>query len=192
MLPRRLLTMALLLIAGLLPPSQAQSTTALLLTDAEQAGLSTAVVLATVGTQRVGFNEDLRTTVTRTSLEVVEVLYGAAPSVLDIEQIGGRLGDRIVSLPGDAKLRTGEACVLFLFKNKQGWYLTALQQSKYSLSDGEGGVPMLSRKLGDGIVRRDNRGNLVPPSEDARRSSSSLEEFRLLLRALSQPGQKTQ
>jgi hypothetical protein len=192
MLRRRLLTMVLFSITALLLPSHAQSTTALLLTDAEQAGLSTAVIVASVGAQRVEFNEDLRTTVTRTRLDVVEVLYGVAPSVLDIEQIGGRLGDRIVSLPGDAKLRTGEVCVLFLFKNKQGWYLTALQQSKYSLSDGEGGVPMLSRELGDGIVRRDNKGNLVSPSEDARRSSSSLEEFRLLLRAVSQPGKKTQ
>jgi hypothetical protein len=182
--------LTLLLVTGLLPPSDAQATTALFLTDSEQAELSTAVVIASVGAQRVGFNENLKTTVTRTRLEVLEVLSGAAPPTVEIEQVGGQLGERFVSLPGDAKLVPGELCVLFLFKNSQGWYLTALQQSKYSLSRGKDGVRTLSRKLGDGIVRRDSKGHLVPASTSERRSTTSLEDFRLLLKTLA-PAKET-
>ena len=184
MLQSRSLVLALSLIAVLLPASDAQSTTALFLTDAEQAGLSTAGVISVVGPQRVEFDETLKTTMTKTSLDVLEVLYGAAPPSLEIEQIGGRLGDRTVSLPGDASLQPGELCVLFLFKDNQGWYLTALQQSKYVLSGGQDGIPLLSRQLGDGIVRRASTGELVPFNEDERRSTSSLKDFRALLSSL--------
>jgi len=177
--------LAIGLFLGTAVPATALATTALLLTDREQARLSTAVVIATVGLQSVAFDEELKTTVTHTSLNVLEVVYGEAPATVSVAQVGGQLGNRIVTLPGDAKLRRGELCVLFLLKNQDGWFLTALQQSKYQLHGDREGTPVLTRTLGEGILQRNLEGQLIPIHEASKTSTSSLERFRVLMESVS-------
>jgi hypothetical protein len=38
-------------------------------------------------------------------------------------------------IPGDAVLEVGERCVLFLRTQDGGWFLTALEQSKYRIEE---------------------------------------------------------
>ena len=122
-----------LLLAWAVPAS---ATTALLLDDAEQARRSTAVVVATVGEAAVALHPEYRRPVTRTALTVHETLYGAAPARVTVEQFGGTWQGKTLYVPGDARLEPGARLVLFLRQVDDGWYLTAMEQSAWTV-DGE-------------------------------------------------------
>jgi hypothetical protein len=147
-------------------------------TDAEQAGLSTAVVIARVGSAEVLPHDQYETVLTRTSLHIDEVLYGAAPEQVLLDQVGGTLGGRTVVVPGDASFEQGERCVLFLRQVEGRWYLTAMEQSKYRLNDHPKFGTLMTRKLGDGILTRDARGGLVPYSPVVQSPMKRLVPFR--------------
>jgi len=149
-LPLSALASALLACAALLLPALVLASTSPLLSDAEQAELSTAVVVAEVEEARLGVDERWDRGVARTSLRVVEVLAGQAPESLVVEQFVGRQGDRVYRMPGDARLSQGERCVLFLREVGGHWYLTAMQLSKYSVLD-TASVPRIRRVMTGGI-----------------------------------------
>jgi len=169
MLSRPVLHVPLLVLFMLLVSAgSAFATTALFVTDAEQAELSTAIVVATVGRAEVGPHERYETVATRTTIRVDEVLYGQAPKELVINQIGGTLNGMTVYIPGDARLERGERCVLFLRQVEGRWYLTAMEQSKYRLVEDSRFGTIMERRLGDGIVFRNATGELVDYEEPIR------------------------
>lgn len=69
------------------------------------------IVLATVVSKQ-SFAAD-NTVMTRTKLRVQRVLKGGPTNEIEILQLGGRLGARIVDVPGDAELAEGETYLLF-------------------------------------------------------------------------------
>lgn len=173
-LPILFLSVASLVVGA----SAAFATTALFVTDVEQAGLSTAVVIARVGPAEVLPHDQYETVMTRTTLRIEEVLYGAAPKQVLIHQVGGTLGGRTVLVPGDASFEQGERCVLFLRQVEGRWYLTAMEQSKYRLNDHPKFGTLMTRKLGEGIHTRDARGALVPYSPVVQSPMKRLVPFR--------------
>ncbi len=149
----------LCIVAGLfvlLAAPAAQATSALYVTDVEQAKLSTAVVVATVGQSRFEMSKQYETPITLTEVSVDEVLHGTAPKAVTIEQMGGTVGKISTYIPGDARLEQGTKVVLFLRNVEGGWYLTALEQSQYVVVNGE-----LRRTLTSGIFIRNPEGHLV-------------------------------
>jgi hypothetical protein len=176
----------LLAVLVLAPLSSSDATSALYFTDAEQARLSAAVVVATIGTSRQTLHPTWQRPLTFTEVRVDEVLYGSAPPTLEIEQIAGTIDGITTRIPGDALFEEGERCVLFLRRLDGGWYLTSLGQSKYELLIAPDG-PMLHRALSISLYARDEAGRLHPIEEpptkprtlaDLRRSMKSLEQGR--------------
>jgi hypothetical protein len=140
------LCVALLFISA----SPAAATSALYLSDVEQAAESTAVVIARVGLARQTVHPEWNRPLTLTAIEVEEVLVGSAPATLSIEQLGGVLNGKVHYIPGDASLKQGERCLLFLRKVDGGWYLTAMKQSKYELRESKRGT-FVRRDLSEGL-----------------------------------------
>ena len=97
-------------------------------------------MIARVGEARQAVHPEWQRPLTHTTIEVEEVLVGKAPANLTIEQLGGVLDGQVHYVPGDAVLKAGERCLLFLRNVDGGWFLTAMQQSKYELLEGERGT----------------------------------------------------
>jgi len=76
---------------------------------------------------------------TITEVQVTRVVYGTAPDVIAVRQMGGTFDGRTGRIVGDGSLQQGERVVLFLREWDDGfWYLTALGQSVYYvLGDGD-------------------------------------------------------
>jgi hypothetical protein len=149
------------------------------------------VVIARVGPAEVLPHDQYETVMTRTTLRIEEVLYGAAPEQVLIHQVGGTLGGRTVLVPGDASFEQGERCVLFLRQVDGRWYLTAMEQSKYRLNDHPKFGTLMTRKLSEAIRTRDARGTLVPYSPTVRSPMKRLVPFRASMMQLqSERGEK--
>ena len=172
---------AAMLIAGL---QTASATTSLYISDTEQAQLSTAVVVAKIQGSEVLPHDRYDTLMTRTELRVEEVLFGDAPSNVTIHQIGGTLDGQTVYVPGDAKFERGELCVLFLRKIEDRWFLTAMEQSKYLLTENSKFGPLMTRTLSHSLVTRNEKGELVNYEEPIRPPIKRLKVFRQQLSAL--------
>ncbi len=176
---------SLVLLAG-----PAEATSALYVTDAQQAELSTAIVVATVGEARTSLSERYHRAITRTELKVEEVLYGAAPAELSIEQFGGTVGERTWYVPGDARFERGERCVLFLRLVEGQWFLTAMEQSKYARRQSPRLGTTLHRELSGGMFVRDATGHLVEFHEPVDRPLRRMKAFKALLADLPAPEAK--
>ncbi len=167
--------------------SPALATSALYLTDVEQAAESTAVVVARVGAARSAVHPKWNRPLTLTSIDVEEALVGSAPSSLVIEQLGGVLDGKVHYIPGDARLKEGERCVLFLRQVDGSWFLTAMQQSKYQLLEGKRGT-FVKRSGSEGLFVNTPEG-LKPFAPPRKRPVQLLSELReRLQRALGEKG----
>ena len=162
----------------------ATATTALYVTDSQQATLSKAVVIATIGDAKTSLHTEYNSIRTVTTIQVEEVLYGEAPAQLRIEQMGGTLNGRTLKIPGDANLKKGERCVLFLYHNSKGWFLTALQQSKYNLQAHPKLGWVMERTLPEGVVIRQPNGHLQSYKEAPNKPLKRLQNFRQQMKKL--------
>ncbi len=183
---------ASLVVAALavLMTGSASATSALYLSDAEQASMSTAVVIATIGDATVEMSPVWNQAITLTRVKVDEVLYGVAPSDVVIEQMGGTLDGITVYIPGDARFEQGERCVLFLRNVDGGWFLTAMEQSKYRLESRERLGSLMVRQLSGGMFVRGPDGRLVEFHEPSNRPLKLLKTFREMLAELGRQGVK--
>lgn len=129
---RQKITGAALALALSLGAVNAQATTALLLTRAQLVQRSDLVVRATVLSVESSWTEDKTAIVTSTRLKVSGTLKGRQASELVLRQLGGRVGEEALVIPGEARLEVGEEVVLFL-KDGQGGVvgLTAMAQAAY-------------------------------------------------------------
>ena len=155
----RLVALSALLLA-MLACSVAQATSALALTTREQAELSAAVVLATVGSSSQEVHPEFLRPVTVTELRVDRVLLGAAPLTVPVRQWRGELNGRFSSIPGDPDLHRGEQVVAFLRQVDGQWFLTALSQSVFRVSHGSD--PSLERHVDVALFTRAPDGRLLP------------------------------
>ncbi len=147
-------------VATLAVSASASATSAILVSEVEQAALSDAVVVATVTEQVVSRHAEWGRAVTRSTVSVEQVLLGDAPASLTINQLGGELDGELLYIPGDARLEVGQRLVLFLKSDQGEWYLTAMEQSSYDIVptiDGD----TLERELSSGLFVRDDKGLLV-------------------------------
>jgi hypothetical protein len=179
------------LLAGLvgLAASPVSATSALYLTEVEQAAESTAVVVARIGTAKVGVHPKWQRPITTTTVHVEELLLGSAPEMLTIEQFGGTIDGQTLYIPGDARFERGERCVLFLRQVDGDWFLTAMQQSKYEIRQGPR-AQFLTRALSDGLFLRTEQG-LKPMDEPPQKPVQTLAELRTVLRsAFGRDGEK--
>jgi hypothetical protein len=158
----------------------AHATTAVYLSEVEHALESDAVVLATVGEQRVDRDPTSGRLFTHTVVHVQKPLYGQAPVAFEVHQMGGRLGDEVLQLPGDATLTPGESVCLFVRQVDGFWYLTALQQSKYSIIPSLDGT-LLERDLDVGLFLRSKGGPMRPFVDHSERSPMTLARLAIIL-----------
>jgi hypothetical protein len=152
------------LLGAAASPRFAHATSALYVSDDEQARLSSAVAVVTVGTAKQGVHPQWGRPITRTELKIDELLYGSAPAAVVIEQFGGTVDGKTLRMPGDARFEPGERCVVFLRQQDGQWFLTAMEQSKYRIVR-QGRLDVLERSLGDGIFVRGGDGHLLPYEE---------------------------
>ncbi|UQA55731.1 hypothetical protein [Polyangium aurulentum] len=137
----------------------ADATTMLLLTREQLVERSEVVARVRVGKAVTGESEDRRAIVTRTEIQVTQLLKGKAPERLVIQQIGGSHNGKTQKILGDAALRPGEDAVVFLRRDDKGTaYLTALSLSVYHV-DATG---MARRELSGATLMRREGDKLEP------------------------------
>ncbi len=173
---------ALLAVLSLSVPmaDSAHATTAVYLSEVEHALESDAVVLATVGEQRVDRDPATGRLFTHTVVHLQKSLYGEAPEAFEVHQMGGRLGEEVLRLPGDATLIPGELVCLFVRQVNGFWYLTALQQSKYTIVPSLDGI-LLERDLDAGLFLRSKGGAMRPFVDDSEGSPMTLARLAIIL-----------
>ena len=121
--------------------SSVWSTTMIYRSVDELAEMSDRVVRGTVLDHHTFWSDDGQM-YTDWSLQIEEVLSGAPVSALTVRQMGGELDGYAIHIPGDASLEDGEHVVVFLREIDGIHYLTALGQSKLSVSlQGDLGIP---------------------------------------------------
>ena len=172
-----------LFILGMFFPL-AQATTMFYLNDTQQANLSDAVVIAHIGTAKTSPHPEYPTIMTETTIIVEEVLFGEAPKTLHIRQLGGTYNGKTLYIPGDAKFETGTRVVLFLNKENDTWFLTALEQSQYELEKKGRLGWILKKKYHEGLVYQNTKGHIVPYVPPIHKPFQSLTHLRSKLRAI--------
>jgi hypothetical protein len=149
--------------------------------DRQQAQLSDAVIIATIGDSQTKPHPQYKSIMTETEILVEEIITGHAPTFLKIRQMGGTIDGKTMYVPGDAKLKRGTKVVLFLNEEGGNWYLTALEQSKYELEKHHRLGWIMKRTLHEGILTRDQNGALVPFKPVQPKPVLTLTEFRAQL-----------
>lgn len=169
---------------GVSMADSAHATTAVYLSEVEHALESDAVVLATVGEQRVDRDPTTGRLHTHTVIHQQKSLYGAAPQAFEVHQMGGRLGDEVLIIPGDATLVPGDEVCLFVREMNGFWYLTAMQQSAYTVVPSLDG-PQLERELDGGLFLRSKGGEMRPFVDDSEGFPMTLARLTLVLDGVS-------
>lgn len=82
--------------------------------------------------------KDPRVIFTRTLLRVVENVRGAGPSTIPLVQLGGQVGTKVASIPGDAAFTPGERALVFVnCPAADRCHLVAFGEGKLPIVDGE-------------------------------------------------------
>ena len=140
--------------------SVAHATSMVVMDVQQQAEESHALVLAIVGRSTVVETE--RWVYTDTVLQIADVLGGEVPRSIVLRQIGGRIGERVVHVAGDAPLVEGERVAAFVPQRDGRWYLTCMGQSVWTVDAEEGLVQAIDV---DHLLERDRHGRIVPASQ---------------------------
>ena len=135
-------------------PAYTHATTAIFLSNQELAQNADFIVRGLVKSQRIYWGDGHKTVYTDSKVEVKEYIKPIGSDQkpqkeILINQIGGKVGDIIYNVLGDAKLKPGEEVILFLKKDqeKSRFYLLALCQAKFTVIRKEGASPVIFRNL---------------------------------------------
>ena len=129
--------LALAALAALAAPARATTVAAL---DVEQlADLSDAVVLGRIVAVDVAEDEGSGLLVTTATVAVERTLKGAPHPTALFLQVGGRLGERELIVPGAPSFTAGERVVLFGSARGQAFLVTGFFQGKWSVGEDERG-----------------------------------------------------
>jgi hypothetical protein len=119
--------------------------------------------LAKVISIKSEWNKDRTTIYTYTSLKVNEYIKGKGPEKIVIRQIGGKVGEIEVFVPGNARFDLGEEVFLFLEKGSKYYYVMGMAQGKFSVKkDKLSKEKILVREMGNlGIVEFNKEGKML-------------------------------
>ncbi|MCP4870130.1 MAG: hypothetical protein GY898_15580 [Proteobacteria bacterium] len=153
---------ATVLAVLLLLPAVASALSVVFVDLEELTRQSDAVVLGTVIEQRGAYLDEYGIEVNETRIAVEQTLRGTPPTELWFRTLGGA-----VPVPGVEQFADGERTVVFLRFADGAWWVTAMGQSKMTVTDGLLGS-VATRQLHVSAYVRDDQGNLVayrPPSQ---------------------------
>lgn len=104
-------------------------------------------------------DEKTNTPYTLTTVTVKEWLKGGAgEKEITVRQMGGKLGDKVMFVTGDAKMDDGEEVVLFLRKGEGVRFLFAMAQAKFGVArDAATGQKIIQREAKDLAVGEFNK-----------------------------------
>jgi hypothetical protein len=91
------------------------------------------IVLGAVEDSSAAWDEAHETIYTTHTLRVERVVKGEAVSVLRVRQMGGRVGDRELTVAGNARIKPGERVLLVLRENPGFYTLVGMSQGKWSV-----------------------------------------------------------
>lgn len=131
---RSLLSLAFALAFSLAPAAEA--TVLANWSMEEVVSRADSVVIGTIGAKRTVEGKKGRL-LTETTVQVDEVLMGAPRGELVVSQLGGRRGEVVTEVAGDAKLEPGARMLLMTFEHKDGRrYIVGMALGAFRL-DGE-------------------------------------------------------
>lgn len=179
----RLLASILTALLALLAAPGAHATSVVLLDLETHLSESSAVVEATVGSQETSIDFESNKPVTDTTLQVVDVVYGDAPSELSVRQLKGKVGNIELHFPGAGDLVPGSRILVFLVHAEGHWWLTALAQSVFEVS-GKGEDALAVRSLDELhlFIRDPDLG--VLPIGPLKESPTKLEDLKTRVRVI--------
>ena len=157
-------TLAVLLLAG----TPASAAVFIVPPDDELIADADAIVVADVESGYGSFatNGDI---VTNTRLNVVSVLKGnLTPGTLEIRDLGGEVGSRLMGVSGGVTYRPGERALLFLQRERDGgWTTYGMILGKFQQSAAADGRQILMRGIGNGVLglRQDGSAHLEQPRD---------------------------
>lgn len=135
--------------------SEAQATTAVMLTDEELITSSRVILLGDVLSTRSQRDPKQEQIYTYIQLQVVSVLKGRLRSdKIIVRQLGGQVGDEVALVFGTPEFKLGQRVLLFLDSDANGILRTAhLFQGKYDVvTDERTGEAFVERKVDAGAV----------------------------------------
>lgn len=139
--------------------AMADATTALFLSREDLVRISDVIVRVKVGRATTIPSDDKTTLITRTHLDVTQVLKGHTQAHTIVEQFGGKYNGKTQRVLGDAQLTPGEDAVIFLKRGDNAtMYFTVLAQSVYHIDDHG-----LARRTLDGLTLVKRTGDKVLP-----------------------------
>jgi hypothetical protein len=130
---------------------------------------ATVVVRGTVEAQQSAFAEGVAGIYTFSQVRVTEALKGAPGVSIRVRQAGGTVGNKSVSLPGDAVLTSGEDVLLFLHcpAEKAECTVVGLSMGKYHLAPGADGAVAATRDFSQISFARGAAPSAGPERYDA-------------------------
>jgi len=161
--PRALLAISTLAV-GLGGPASATTLQAMSLEELARA--ADLVVKVRVGDHRCEWRQRLIYTLTQA--EVLEVLKGPQTARVTIAQLGGRVGDQAMPVPGTAALQRDEIAVLFLERNrdaKDEHFLVGMSQGKLAVRQDAQLHWAPTASLWDGATVREPQARAVSADE---------------------------
>jgi len=152
-------SLGLAMASPVLLSSSAHAASIVARTVPELTELSDLVVEAEV-VERESFVEQSGRIMTRTTLQVARYLKGEGPERLEVMQVGGEAGGRVMTLHGDFAFAVGQHLVLFTQRNEGALWPTLLGWSAFEVQ-GEGpGAPVLRPHSDLALHRHDPTGRL--------------------------------
>lgn len=92
-----------------------------------------AAVVEAVVLERRAVSPDGKNIFTDTRLEIRRYLFGSGSKTLWVRQLGGKLGDRWMHVPGTPALTVGQELILFLAGTGERRYVAGMAQGAYEL-----------------------------------------------------------
>jgi hypothetical protein len=89
---------------------------------------------------------------TYTQLEVIDPIKGASADRLTVKQLGGKVGQDALEVPGSPKLRQGEEVVLFLVRWNDAYWIHSIVLGKFSVKRDQGRVEAINDLNNVGLI----------------------------------------
>ena len=167
-----------MLLLGFSAP--APGTTVLSLGIEELTQLSDAVFVGTVVGVEVRATSPNQLLCTFAQIDVEQTLKGEVSPVVVVRQIGGRLGKKVVVVPGAPSFAEGERVLIFGARRGEEFLVTGFYQGKYSIQmDASGRSMAIAQPAGEGV---EFLGNGEGATEKERTLSELFGEIRAAVR----------
>lgn len=145
---------ALVALALVLQAAPSRAGVVLDLSVDEMARAASVVVHGTVTRVDAAWDDSHQRIFTEVDLDVTSYLAGQGPDHVRIRQIGGRVGDTELRVPGQAVFAVGEEVVVFLEPDGSGepnrWIVVSMAAGKFTVT--------FDRMTGERVVGRDLAG----------------------------------